>query len=215
MQRIRRVVALDSPIDDAHARLSTDPLVGPLVTARPGARLPGAWDPFEVGVRAIIGQQVSVAGANTITARLVTRHGQPVPGLAAMGLTHLFPDAEVLADDDTDLAGLGLTTARAGAIRSFAAAVAADEIRFDRSEALEALVAAVTSVPGLGPWTAHYLALRLGEPDAFPATDLALRRSAARLSGSPLTHRQLEQLSEAWRPHRATAALHLWLADRD
>src|SRR5690606_28485439 len=140
-------------------------------------------------------------------------HGQPVAGLGAMGLTHLFPTADALAAPHADLDGLGLTTARVTAIRSFAAAVAADAIPFDRSQALDELVPPVTAVPGLGSWTAHHLALRLGEPDAFPASDLALRRSAGRLTGASLTARQLDALAEPWRPHRGHAALHLMLAD--
>jgi AraC family transcriptional regulator, regulatory protein of adaptative response / DNA-3-methyladenine glycosylase II len=147
---------------------------------------------------------VSVAGANTLARRLVERHGTPVPGLSQIGLTHAFPSAMTLAGADLD--GLGLPRARQDAIRGFASAVAADEIRLDGSIGLEQLVASVTAIDGLGPWTGHYLALRMGEPDAFPATDLGLRRA---VGGDA---RSLAALAEGWRPWRALAATHLWAA---
>jgi AraC family transcriptional regulator of adaptative response / DNA-3-methyladenine glycosylase II len=121
VQRARRIFNLDADIEAAGAHLAADPLLAPLVEARPGLRMPGAWDPFEIGVRAIIGQQVSVRGAGTITARLVERHGTPVPGLGPMGLTHLFPGAAALST--ADLRGLGLTSARIAASRTFAGAI--------------------------------------------------------------------------------------------
>lgn len=197
VQRARDLANLDHSADEAAA------VLGPLAT---GLRPVGAWDPFEVGVRAIVGQQVSVAGATTMIGRLVERLGTPVPGLAALGLTHLFPTAEELRA--ADLAGLGLTSARQDAIRTFASAVADGELPLDRSLPLDRFVAEVASLPGLGPWTAQYLALRMGEPDAFPVGDLGLRRGAG-----VATSAELATLAEAWRPHRATAAVHLWAAD--
>jgi AraC family transcriptional regulator of adaptative response / DNA-3-methyladenine glycosylase II len=172
-------------------------------------RVPGTWDPFEVGVRAIVGQQVSVAGANTIIGRLVERHGTPVAGLAAWRLTALFPSPATLADADLD--GLGLTTARAAAIGAFATAVAKDEVRLDRGVGLDGLVASIAAIPGLGPWTAHYVALRIGEADAFPGSDLGLRRAIQRLTApSSAAVRDATQVADAWRPWRALAAVHLW-----
>ena len=211
VERARRIVALDAPITDATRHLAGDPLLGPRVGARPGLRVPGTWDPFETGVRAIVGQQVSVRGATTITGRIVERLGDPVPGLGELGLTHVFPTPEALAE--ADLSGLGLTTARAEAVRGFARAVAVGDIRLDRSLPLDDFVASVTAVPGLGPWTAHYLALRLGERDAFPATDLGIRHALLRLSPEPVE--AAEAVAEPWRPWRALAAVHLWslLAD--
>src|SRR5918996_5125524 len=173
--RARRIANLDLDLDEPVAQLRRDAAIGPLLRARPGLRTVGTWDPFETGVRAILGQQVSVAGANTLARRLVERHGTPVPGLSQIGLTHAFPSAMTLAGADLD--GLGLPRARQDAIRGFARAVAADEIRLDGSIGLEQLVASVTAIDGLGRWTGHYLALRMGEPDAFPATDLGLRRA--------------------------------------
>jgi AraC family transcriptional regulator, regulatory protein of adaptative response / DNA-3-methyladenine glycosylase II len=208
VKRARRVFNLDADLDASTTHLGADPLLGPLVLARPGIRVPGTWDPFETGVRAIVGQQVSVAAAGTITARIVERHGTPVPGLQALGLTHLFPGPSALAT--AELGGLGLTSTRGAAIKAFARAVADDTIRLDRGSKLDKLIGLVTTIPGLGPWTAHYLALRLGEPDAFPATDLGLRRSLSRIVGQPMTPRAAEGVAERWRPWRAHAAVHLW-----
>ncbi len=207
-ERARRIPGLDADPDEPVRHLAADPILGPLLDARPGLRVPGTWDPFETGVRAIIGQQVSVAAATTLTGRLVGRLGDPVPGLAPLGLTHRFPSPETVAG--ADLTGLGLTPARARAVGSFAAAVAGGAVRLDRSVGLDRLVTSITDLPGLGPWTAQYLALRMGEPDAFPATDLGLERAFARLApGSP---EALAGAAERWRPWRALAATHLWLA---
>jgi AraC family transcriptional regulator of adaptative response / DNA-3-methyladenine glycosylase II len=210
VERARRIFNLDADLDAVTGHLDADPTIGPLLRARPGLRAPGTWDPFETGVRAIIGQQVSVSGAGTIASRVVQRHGTPVPGLHELELTHCFPSPTTLAT--ADLTGLGFTSSRAAAIRNFAGAVAGDAIRLDRSVGLERLVTSVTAVPGLGPWTAHYLALRLGEPDAFPAADLGLRRAVE--PTAPLSTTDLTQLAEQWRPWRALAAVHLWLSER-
>jgi len=210
VERARRIFNLDADLDAATAHLGSDPTIGSLVLARPGVRVPGTWDPFETGVRAVIGQQVSVAGAGTLAARLVQRYGTPVPGLRELGLTHTFPPPTTLAS--ADLAGLGFTTSRASAIQNFACAVADDTVRLDRSVGLDQVVIAVTAVPGLGPWTAHYLALRLGEPDAFPAADLGLRRAIA--PTSPPSTSELTARAERWSPWRALAAVHLWLSGR-
>jgi AraC family transcriptional regulator, regulatory protein of adaptative response / DNA-3-methyladenine glycosylase II len=189
--------------------LARDPTIGPLLRARPGLRPPGTWDAFETGVRAIIGQQVTLAAANTIAGRLVERLGAPVLGLERFGLTHTFPSATTLAG--ADLAGLGLMPVRAEAIRMFARAVAEDAVRLDRSVALDQLVGSITELDGLGAWTAHYLALRLGEPDACPTTDLGLRRALPRQV--PDAAASLVELAERWRPWRALAATHLWVAE--
>jgi AraC family transcriptional regulator of adaptative response / DNA-3-methyladenine glycosylase II len=179
-------------------------VLGPLLRKRPGLRVPGTWDPYETGVRAILGQQVSVAGANTLAGRLVEQAGTPVPGLERFGLTHVFPSPATLAE--ADLSDVGLTTARAAAVGSFARAVAEDTIRLDRSVGLDGLASSIQAIEGLGSWTAQYIALRLGERDAWPATDLGLRRALGG-SASPA------DLAERWRPWRALAATHLWLAD--
>jgi AraC family transcriptional regulator of adaptative response / DNA-3-methyladenine glycosylase II len=206
--RVRRMFGLDTDPAPATAALADDPVVGPLVRRRPGLRVPGTWNPFELGVRAVLGQQVSVAGASTLAARLVERHGVQVPGLGPLGLRARFPAAADLAVADLD--GLGLTSARADAVRNFSRAVAGGTVVLDRSRPLAELVASLTAVDGVGPWTAQYVALRIGEPDAFPGSDLGLRRGVGRLTGRTPQARELEALSEAWRPWRAVAAAHLW-----
>jgi len=212
VQRARRIFNLDADVDGATSHLAADPVIGPLLRRRPGIRAPGTWDPFETGVRAIIGQQVSVAGAGTITARVVERHGTPVPGLQALGLTHLFPSASTLAH--AHLEDVGLTSSRTAAINAFAGAVAEGAIQLDRGSRLDRLVASVSAIPGLGPWTAQYLALRLGEADAFPAADLGIRRSLSGAIGRPLTPHDVRAISDRWRPWRAQAAASLWLGDQ-
>lgn len=206
VDRVRRLAGLDLDLEGGASVLGRSPLLAVLVERRPGLRVPGAWDPFETGVRTILGQQVSVAGANVLAGRLVAATGTPVAGLG--GITHVFPPPGRLAE--SDLADTGLTRARAGAIRAFAAAVAEDRIRLDGSVSLDELVASLTALPGIGPWSAHCLALRLGEPDAFPAGDLGLRRAAG--AGVPLAAGELERQAEEWRPWRALAAVHLWAA---
>jgi AraC family transcriptional regulator of adaptative response / DNA-3-methyladenine glycosylase II len=209
VERARRIPGLDIDVDEALGHLGADPIIGPLVASRPGLRVPGTWDPFETAVRAILGQQVSVRGASTLSGRLVARTGTPVPGLAAMGLSHAFPTPETLAV--ADLTGLGLTQGRQDAVRALAVAVANGDVRLDRSAGFDELLASLTAIPGLGPWTAHYVGLRLGEPDAFPATDLGVRRSLAQAVGE-VTGRQLEAIAAPWRPWRALATVHLWAA---
>jgi AraC family transcriptional regulator of adaptative response / DNA-3-methyladenine glycosylase II len=207
VQRARRIVNLDFDLAAASRELASDPVIGPLLRTRPGLRPPGTWDGFETGVRAIIGQQVTLAGANTLTARLVERFGTRVPGLEPMGLTRVFPSPSTLAD--ADLGQLGLTRTRAAAIGVFSRAVADDKVRLDRSIPLDDLTSSIAALDGLGPWTAHYIALRLGERDAFPTSDLALQRAlssrAAHVAGALGDH------AETWRPWRALAATHLWL----
>lgn len=210
VQRARQIFNLDTDVEDSVGCLSGDPIVGPLMAASPGVRAPGSWDPFETGVRAIIGQLVSVAAANTITARLVQRHGTPVPGLRTLGLTHSFPGAPKLAG--ADLGGIGLPAARARAINAFARAVVEGQIDLGRSQPLEELVSSITAIAGLGPWTAHYIALRLGEPDAFPAADLGLRRALEQATGERVTGAGATALAQRWQPHRAHAAVQLWFS---
>ena len=206
--RARRIAGLDFDLDEPARQLVGDATIGPLLAARPGLRPPGTWDPFETGVRAIVGQQVSIGAANMIAGRVVERHGEPVPGLESFGLTHTFPSAATLAV--SDLTGVGLTRARAAAVRAFAGAVAADSVHLDRSLSLDRLVESLTALDGVGAWTAHYIALRLGEPDACPIADLGLQRA---LAAPGRTAKTLGELAERWRPWRALATTHLWLAD--
>jgi len=198
--RVRRMFDLDADPLQIAATLAADPLLGPSVRARPGLRIPGAWDSFEACVRAILGQQVSVRAATTFAGRLVEAFGAPSPA-PAEGLTHLFPTAERLAS--AALEKIGLTRARAESIRCVARSA---QVLCQRPESLEGLVDRLRTLPGVGPWTAHYLAMRaFGEVDAFPSGDLVLRKAAR----EPLPA-ALEQRSAAWRPWRAYAAMHLW-----
>lgn len=199
----------DLAADPARIRSAfrSDPVLAPLLQARPGLRIPGAWDPFECAVRAVLGQQVSVAAARTLAARLVNRVGEPIAG-GADGLTHLFPSARVLAGANLD--GLGITGSRIGALHALARAVADGSVDFKAP--VEQVIAALTALPGFGEWTAQYIALRaLDEPDAFPTGDLVLRRMAAP-GAAPLSTRELSKRAEDWRPWRGYAVMHLWRA---
>jgi AraC family transcriptional regulator of adaptative response / DNA-3-methyladenine glycosylase II len=203
----RRVFDLSADPALLAASLAADPLLKPLVRRRPGIRIPGSWDPFECAVRAVLGQQVTVAAARTLAGRLVARVGEPVR-TAVAGLERLFPTAEALAAANLD--GLGLTGARINAVKSLASAVAQHRIAFDRPA--DEVRARLLELPGFGEWTAQYVALRaLGEPDAFLAADLIVRRMAGGERG-PSTARELERRAEAWRPWRGYAVMHLWCA---
>jgi AraC family transcriptional regulator of adaptative response / DNA-3-methyladenine glycosylase II len=201
----RRVFDLAADPALIAAALGPDPLLGPLVRRRPGLRIPGAWDPFECAVRAVLGQQVSVEAGRTLARRLVARAGEALPR-PSDGLTHLFPSPAALAG--ASLSGLGLTSARARALSALARAVV--DGRLDLRAPADEVTAGLAALPGIGDWTAQYVALRaLGEPDAFPAGDLVLRRAAAG-GGAPLTARALAARAEGWRPWRGYAVIHLW-----
>ena len=203
----RRVFDLAADPARIGRELAHDELVGPLVRARPGLRIPGAWEPFECAVRAILGQQVSVAAARTFAARLVQRAGRPLAD-ASEGLTHLFPSPAAVAA--ADLGDLGLTRSRVATLHALARAVL--ERRVDFSAAPQELGAALAALPGIGPWTAQYVLLRaLGEPDALPSADLVLRRMAAP-DERPLSGRQLDERARRWQPWRGYAVMHLWRA---
>lgn len=204
IERIRRMFDLDADWQAITARLRSDPALARRIEVSPGLRVPGAWDGFELAVRAILGQQVTVKGASALAARLVSEFGRPV--LATGGLTRLFPSPQVLAD--AKLSGVGLTRARAQTIRSLARAVCDGHIQFDRVVAIEPFLTRLCEIPGIGKWTAQYVAMRaLGEPDAFPATDLGLLRAL-----DLQDPRELDRRAEAWRPWRAYAAMYLWNA---
>lgn len=199
------------------SRLSQDPTLAALLKARPGLRVPGAWDAFETSVRAVIGQQVSVAGARTLCARLVHRCGAPLPREASpeernAPLRFTFPTPRVLMD--ADLSGLGLTSARVHALKSLAEAVMDGSLDFGAAGDLEETVRRLTRLPGIGSWTAQYIALRaMGEPDAFPAGDLGVRRALAAEQGRLPSEPEAIERAEAWRPWRAYATLYLWNRD--
>lgn len=206
--RARRLFDLDADPLPIAVQLGRSATLAECVRRAPGLRVPGAWDPFEIAVRAVLGQQVSVAAATTLAGRLARRFGRPVD--VGPELTHLFPTAEALAA--ADVAAIGLPKARAEAIRTLAAAIAGGALVLDGACDLEESVRRMSALPGMGEWTAQYVAMRaLGEPDAFPAGDLGLRRALGNGAG-PLPASELTRLAEEWRPWRAYAALHLWSA---
>ena len=207
VQRCRQLLDLDADPAAIGAVLGADPLLAPLVAARPGLRVPGAIDGFELAVRAILGQQISVAGARTLAGRLVAALGEPLAEPHG-SLTHTFPTPERVAH--ADLGGLGLTGGRIIALQALARAVATGGVALDRGADWEGTVARLQELPGIGPWTASYIAMRaLGDPDACPVTDLGLRRALERrgIAGDP---KSVAARAEAWRPWRAYATHHLW-----
>lgn len=209
--RLRRVFDLDADITAIRRHLARDARLRPLVAVRPGLRVPGTWDPFELAIRAILGQQVSVAAARTLAGRFAAMHGRqldPAPPVGVPGA--IFPAAaEVRADD---FLSLGVTRPRAAALAGLARAVAADPGLLALGGDLDTALARLTLLPGVGPWTANYIAMRaLRHPDAFPASDLGLLKALA-VDGRQPTRTELARHAEAWRPYRAYAAMHLWCA---
>lgn len=213
--RVRRVFDLTADPAAIGAHLSEDPRLAPLVAARPGLRAPGTWDGFELAVRAILGQQVSVAAATGQAGRIVVAFGEPVddPAAHALGLSRAFPSPERLAE--ADIAGMGMMPgARAAALSAFAREIVRNPALLDPYRDLNAAVADLAALPGIGPWTAQYIAMRaLRETDAFPPADVGLMRALADSSGRRPSPAELLRASEAWRPWRAYAAMHLWTGD--
>jgi AraC family transcriptional regulator of adaptative response / DNA-3-methyladenine glycosylase II len=207
-ERVRSVFDLGADPGEIGRQLAADPLLRARLRRRPGVRVPGAWDPFEVAVRIVLGQQVTVAGATRLAGRLAARFGEKIPdelARSASGPTHLFPDPDALAD--APLEAIGLTRQRATALRALAAAVADGRLVLASGSDPDAARAALLALPGVGPWTAEFVLLRaLGEPDAFPAGDLGLCRALA------CSARELERRAERWRPWRGYAAMLLWTA---
>ncbi|MBZ5605344.1 MAG: helix-turn-helix domain-containing protein [Acidobacteriia bacterium] len=189
VERVRGIFDAGADPAEIFRNFRRDATLSPLVRAYPGLRVPGCWDGFEMTVRAILGQQVSVKGASTMTGRVAAAFGSETED----GV--LFPQAEALAE--ADLTRVGVTRSRSASIRALAAATARGEIPFQGSLDPREFEERITHLPGIGPWTAQYVAMRLGQPDAFPAGDLYLRHVGSE--------------SEAWRPWRAYAAMYLWL----
>lgn len=211
--RIRRVfdLAADPVLIGQH--LSRDPDLAPLVAARPGLRAPGAWDGFELAVRAILGQQITVAAARNLAAKLTETYGGAVddPTAAGLGLTRVFPTPGRLVGQD--IASLGMPRARGASLEALARVLVDQPAIFTPRADLESAIAALRALPGIGEWTAQYIALReLREPDAFPHADVGLLRALEAADGGRPTPAQLLARAEAWRPWRAYAAQHLWAA---
>ncbi len=211
VQRCRRLLDLDADPTAVAGVLGEDPLLGPLVRRTPGRRVPGSVDGAELAFRAVLGQQVSVAGARTLAGRLVDRCGEPLPGSLVAegdGLTHLFPwPGDV---DGANLDGLGVPASRAEALRGLARALHDGSISLDPGSEREEVERQLLGLRGIGPWTASYVAMRaLGDPDAFLPTDLGVRQAVQRLGHSD-DKRSVAVLAERWRPWRAYATQHLW-----
>lgn len=212
--RLRRVFDLAADPEAINGHLAHDPVLAPLVAARPGLRAPGGWDGFELALRAILGQQITVNAAIALAGRLVAAYGEFVPPSISgdVRLNRAFPQPERLADED--LGVLGMPRARARALSNLAAAVAANPDLLGLGRSLDEAVAELKALPGVGEWTAQYIALRgMREPDAFPAADIGLMRAMSIETGVRPSAAELLARAEAWRPWRAYAAQHLWSAD--
>ncbi len=209
--RVRHMFGFDDDRATAPHQLATDPSLGRLVRRRPNLRVVGGWDRFETAVRVIVGQQVSVGGATTVTAGLVERHGTPLPA-PALGLTHLFPTPEQLgplAAGDTDE---GMPRRRAQTIGELATAVLDGRVDLFTPSPAE-LRKQLVALPGIGPWTAEVVAMRAArDPDVFPAGDLGIRQAVAALDAKTElpSEDECRARAEGWRPHRSLAAQHLW-----
>ena len=206
--RLRRVFDLAADPRPISAHLAKDPALAALVATRPGLRVPGAWDGFELAVRAVLGQQITVSAAARLAGRLVAAHGTLLSE-PDRDLTHVFPRPEALAP--ADLALVGMPRSRAATLSALAAAVIADPDLLCAGRGLDQAIERLRSIRGVGEWTAHYIALRqLREPDAFPAADVGLMRALAYREGRRPSSRELVDRADRWRPWRAYAAQHLW-----
>ena len=211
VSRIRHQFDVAADVEAITAHLSQDATLAPLIAARPGLRAPGCWDGFELAIRAVLGQQVTVTAARRLGGTLVELWGEPFPYTEDKRLRRTFPTARCLAT--ADLGRLGMPAARRATITALAQAATSQPQLFMPGGSVEERLTRLQTIPGIGAWTAHYIALRaFREPDAFPAGDLGLLRSAKHLIGEQTKTSHLLQRAEAWRPWRAYAAQYLWTA---
>ena len=203
----RRLLDLDAPIEAIDGHFVDDPWLRASVRRTPGMRVPGTWDPFELAVRAILGQQVTVAGATTLAGRLVEVYGTEVT--TPDGHRHrVWPTAEVLCDVDS--ATIGIPRARGATIQSLSRAIVEGRVALDERQAPGEVVEKLRALPGIGPWTASYIAMRaLGDRDAYPVGDIALRAALARRGTRP-SSAEVDETFAAWQPWRSYAAIRLW-----
>lgn len=204
--RLRHMFDLSARPDVIAAHLMQDSILAGAVARNPGLRVPGAFDGFEIAVRAILGQQITVKGATTLAGRFSEAFGEPIE-TPHLGLSRLSPTPQrVAAAQVEDVAALGIVRTRAQSIVTLAEEVASGRLKLEAGAPPEATIKQLIALPGIGNWTAHYIAMRaLRWPDAFPKEDLALRNSLAGVTAA-----QAEALSQAWRPWRSYATLHLW-----
>jgi AraC family transcriptional regulator of adaptative response / DNA-3-methyladenine glycosylase II len=212
--RVRHLFDVGADVDIITSHLAKDKTLAPLIAARPGLRTPGCWNGFELAIRAVLGQQITVEAARQLGSKLVLLCGDPVRNASDPRLARTFPSARCLAT--VDLRKIGMPESRRAALKALAQAAVANPRLFGPGSigSIEANIAQLRAIRGIGEWTTQYIALRaLREPDAFPATDLGILRGAASLDGMLPTAPQLIQRAEAWRPWRAYAAQYLWTAD--
>jgi AraC family transcriptional regulator of adaptative response / DNA-3-methyladenine glycosylase II len=210
VDRVRRIFDLGADPLRIAEDLSRDQRLKPLLDQRPGLRVPGVWDGFELAVHAILGQQLTLRDSTESTGRLVRAFGKPLQ-TSIQGLTHLFPRPEDLVD--ADLSRAGIRGSRAGTLHALARAVCRGKLTFAASMSLEEGISRICSIPGIGESAAHYIAMRaMGEPDAFPFADPGLRTGLGR-DGNPASLPEVVRIAEGWRPWRAYAAMHICSAD--
>ncbi|MEM9207928.1 MAG: AlkA N-terminal domain-containing protein [Pseudomonadota bacterium] len=208
VRRVSVIFDVDAPIERIRRRLGADAVLLPRLKRLPGVRVMGAWSGFELTVRAILGQQISVAAATTLAGRVAERYGEPLsPPEAWSGLTRLFPTPARLARAHFN--NMGLIGSRIATIKAVSKAVAAGELSFHPDQDVTEFCDRFTAIKGIGDWTAQYVAMRvLRDPDAFPSSDLGLMKAVE--PGTRLTPAELAARAEHWRPWRAYAASLLW-----
>jgi AraC family transcriptional regulator, regulatory protein of adaptative response / DNA-3-methyladenine glycosylase II len=210
--RVRRMFDVYADVNRIGVHLSSDPSLARLIVKRPGLRVPGGWDGFDLAIRAILGQQVTVEAGRQLAGKLVRLCGRPSTTLSNENLTYVFPSAQRVAS--SNLSALGMPRSRKETIRLLAKAVATNPRFFEVPGSCEEVIARLRAIPGVGDWTAQYIALRaFQQTDAFPLTDIGILRGAASLDGAAMSAAQLLGRAEKWRPWRAYAAQHLWAAD--
>jgi AraC family transcriptional regulator, regulatory protein of adaptative response / DNA-3-methyladenine glycosylase II len=206
VRRVRRLFDLDADVSSALVVLKSEPLIATSINKHSGLRIPGAWDGFEMMVRTILGLQISAASAFSLIQALVHHFGEHRKDAIA-GLDRIFPTPQQLVN--APLESIGIPKSRAVSVRGLAAAILDGRIDFRAGQRLDEFIEHATQLPGIGLWTAHYVAIRaLNHPDAFPASDQIVRKVLG--AGNPLSESKVESLSQAWRPWRAYATLHLW-----
>jgi AraC family transcriptional regulator, regulatory protein of adaptative response / DNA-3-methyladenine glycosylase II len=209
--RVRRMFDVYADVNSIGVHLSSDRALARLIAKRPGLRAPGGWDGFELAVRAILGQQITVEAARQLAGKLVRICSQPSTTLSRETLAYVFPSAELVAS--SDLSSVGMPRSRKQTLQLMAKTVAANPRFFESPGSCEEVIARLRAIPGVGDWTAQYIALRaFHQADAFPVTDIGILRGAASLNGTAMSASQLLGRAEMWRPWRAYAAQHLWAA---